>query len=405
MTLGRPLAGKGVALYFEKPSLRTRHSCEMATVQLGGHPVTIKRDEIDPGARESWSDIACVLAGYHAVMGARVFEHDARARRSPSRMPCRSSTCCPTTRIRARRSPTCSPCVSNRAASAADRLLRRRLQQRRPLVVARRRDVGHERASRVSTRLRSDRRGPRPARRSRLRSVRDDASGRGRQGRRRGAHRRVDVDGLRGRERTPFARLRRLPGRRPGDGGGRSTCDLHALPSGAPGRGGSRVGGRRPAEPHLRAGAQPHAQLPRPARRGSSRSTVDEESTAPSNNGAPRLAKQQRQHRIARLLEQHAVSEPGPAHRTARRRRRDRDAGDGVARPRGAERDQGARRRRRQRLRHPGAAEGATDARGPSAARAGRLGGRGGALAQPRRAAHAARVRPRRRRRPSTGPA
>src|SRR3954453_7056502 len=41
--LGRPLAGKGMALYFEKPSLRTRHSAEMAVVQLGGHPLTMRR--------------------------------------------------------------------------------------------------------------------------------------------------------------------------------------------------------------------------------------------------------------------------------------------------------------------------------------------------------------------------
>jgi ornithine carbamoyltransferase len=75
-SLGTPLAGKGAALYFEKPSLRTRHSAEMAVVQLGGHPVTIRRDEIGAGAREPLSDIARVLAGYHALMGARVFLHD-----------------------------------------------------------------------------------------------------------------------------------------------------------------------------------------------------------------------------------------------------------------------------------------------------------------------------------------
>ena len=33
--LGRPLGDKGVALIFEKPSNRTRHSMEMAVVQLG----------------------------------------------------------------------------------------------------------------------------------------------------------------------------------------------------------------------------------------------------------------------------------------------------------------------------------------------------------------------------------
>ena len=37
--LGRPLDGQGAALIFEKPSTRTRHSTEMAVVQLGGHPV------------------------------------------------------------------------------------------------------------------------------------------------------------------------------------------------------------------------------------------------------------------------------------------------------------------------------------------------------------------------------
>ena len=37
--LGSPLAGKGVALIFEKPSNRTRQSMEMAVVQLGGHPI------------------------------------------------------------------------------------------------------------------------------------------------------------------------------------------------------------------------------------------------------------------------------------------------------------------------------------------------------------------------------
>jgi ornithine carbamoyltransferase len=86
--LGMPLAGKGVALYFEKPSLRTRHSAEMAVVQLGGHPVTIRRDEIGAGAREPLADIARVLAGYHALMGARVFlDADVRALAAPNTLP------------------------------------------------------------------------------------------------------------------------------------------------------------------------------------------------------------------------------------------------------------------------------------------------------------------------------
>lgn len=68
------LAGRTVALYFEKPSLRTRHSCEVAVVQLGGHPVSFRRDEVGPGDREPIGDMAQVLSGYHAALGARVYE-------------------------------------------------------------------------------------------------------------------------------------------------------------------------------------------------------------------------------------------------------------------------------------------------------------------------------------------
>ena len=70
-----PLAGQGIALYFEKPSARTRNSMEMAAVQLGAHPVTIGRDEIGIGTRESAQDVARTLACYHAVIAARVKDH------------------------------------------------------------------------------------------------------------------------------------------------------------------------------------------------------------------------------------------------------------------------------------------------------------------------------------------
>jgi ornithine carbamoyltransferase len=73
--LGRPLAGKGVALYFQKPSARTRNSMEMATVQLGGHPVYIQKDEIGIGTRESVEDVARTLACFHSILAARVMDH------------------------------------------------------------------------------------------------------------------------------------------------------------------------------------------------------------------------------------------------------------------------------------------------------------------------------------------
>lgn len=71
----RPLAGQGVALIFEKPSNRTRHSMEMAVVALGGHPVYTRGEEVGFDVRESVEDIARIMAGYHSVLAARVFQH------------------------------------------------------------------------------------------------------------------------------------------------------------------------------------------------------------------------------------------------------------------------------------------------------------------------------------------
>jgi ornithine carbamoyltransferase len=71
----RPLEGKGVALYFEKPSSRTRNSMELATAQLGGHPVYIQPNELGIGSRESVADVTHTLACYHAIIAGRVFDH------------------------------------------------------------------------------------------------------------------------------------------------------------------------------------------------------------------------------------------------------------------------------------------------------------------------------------------
>lgn len=73
--LGSPLSGRGVALIFEKPSNRTRHSMEMAVVQLGGHPVYTRGEEIGFDVRETVEDVTRVLSGYHAILAARVFDH------------------------------------------------------------------------------------------------------------------------------------------------------------------------------------------------------------------------------------------------------------------------------------------------------------------------------------------
>jgi ornithine carbamoyltransferase len=70
-----PLAGRGIALYFQKPSARTRNSMEMAAVQLGAHPVYIQRDEVGLGTRETPEDVARTLACYHSIIAARVKDH------------------------------------------------------------------------------------------------------------------------------------------------------------------------------------------------------------------------------------------------------------------------------------------------------------------------------------------
>jgi ornithine carbamoyltransferase len=69
------LQGRGAALYFEKPSARTRNSMEMAVAQLGGHPVYLQPAELGFGTRESVEDVTRALACYHAVIAARVFDH------------------------------------------------------------------------------------------------------------------------------------------------------------------------------------------------------------------------------------------------------------------------------------------------------------------------------------------
>lgn len=74
--LPHALAGKGAALIFQKPSNRTRQSMEMAVVQLGGHPVYTRGEEVGFDVREPLEDIVRVMAGYHAVLAARVFSHD-----------------------------------------------------------------------------------------------------------------------------------------------------------------------------------------------------------------------------------------------------------------------------------------------------------------------------------------
>lgn len=71
------LAGKTLAMIFEKPSLRTRVSFDVGMAQLGGHPLYLSPAEIGLGKRESVPDVARVLSRMCDGIMARVFSHKA----------------------------------------------------------------------------------------------------------------------------------------------------------------------------------------------------------------------------------------------------------------------------------------------------------------------------------------
>jgi ornithine carbamoyltransferase len=69
------LSGKILVLLFEKPSLRTRVSFEVAIHQLGGYGFYLSPDEVGLGKREPASDVARVLSRYVHGIIARTFTH------------------------------------------------------------------------------------------------------------------------------------------------------------------------------------------------------------------------------------------------------------------------------------------------------------------------------------------
>lgn len=69
------LKGKVLGMVFQKPSLRTRVSFDMAMRQLGGDALYLSPNEVGLGQRESIADVARVLSGYVDAIMARVFDH------------------------------------------------------------------------------------------------------------------------------------------------------------------------------------------------------------------------------------------------------------------------------------------------------------------------------------------
>jgi len=72
---GPSLAGRHVALLFEKPSLRTRVTFEVGIREMGGHPFYMGQQEVGLGTREPIKDVARVLSRHVHCIVARVFAH------------------------------------------------------------------------------------------------------------------------------------------------------------------------------------------------------------------------------------------------------------------------------------------------------------------------------------------
>lgn len=69
------LAGRSIGLFFAKQSLRTWVACDIAAIQLGAHPLSIRDDNTGMGTRETPGDVGRVLERYLDLLALRVHRH------------------------------------------------------------------------------------------------------------------------------------------------------------------------------------------------------------------------------------------------------------------------------------------------------------------------------------------
>ena len=342
------LAGQTVGLYFEKPSLRTRHSCEVAVAQLGGHPVTFRADEVGTGAREPLADIAKVLSGYHALLGGRVL----RPRRRSSSWPARRAI--PVVNLLSDQRPPV-PGPRRPAARCSDEwgdLAGRTVawvgdynNVARSLCLAAARTGMVVRIASPAG-LRPDRRRRRAPPRRRAWPTAPFVTTRPAEAAEGADAVHTDVWASMGHEAEAEARRRAFEGFTVDDAvmdAAAAERHLPALPPRPPRRGGGRLRRRRAAEP----GRSPRpttACTPSGACSASCSRRPDGRQARRRRQAAGQAAAPAPHRPAAGRAGRH---QPGPPRRAARRRWRGRHAGHGLARPRGPRRHQGPRGRRR----------------------------------------------------------
>ena len=84
-----PLAGKTLAMIFDKPSTRTRVSFDVGMRQLGGESIMLTGQEMQLGRGETIADTARVLSRYVDAIMIRTLDHEQRASSWPNTPPCR----------------------------------------------------------------------------------------------------------------------------------------------------------------------------------------------------------------------------------------------------------------------------------------------------------------------------